>query len=180
MNVDPGPSLTQVHKALSNPLRLRVMEMLWVRPRSARELSPLVGMPADRLYHHLKRLTDAGLVEIGEYRPLPGGKVERVYAASKIEPPGEDVTSEEVGRFLTLVLETTRADLEAAFQAKAAGERREVHLTRTAARLSVEALQGLREAFEHAVHEARKDEHDGPCVRILWTFIDAEDRDGEI
>lgn len=184
MNVDPGARLTQAHKALSSPLRLRMMELLWVRPRSARELAPLVGMPTDRLYHHLKLLLDAGLVEIRDYRPLPGGKVERVYAATMMEPPGEDVTPEELSRFLTMVLETTRADLEAAFLAKAAGERREVHVTRTAARLSLDALRMLREAFENAVRDAGQGAGNGagngPYVRILWTFIDAEDRDGEI
>lgn len=176
MNEARGARLRQVHKALASPLRLRMMEVLWVRPRSARELAPLVGMPADRLYHHLKRLADAGLVEVREYRPRPGGKVERVYAAATTEPPGEDVSPEELSAFLAMVLETTRADLEAAFQAKVAGERREVQLTRTAARLSLEALQELKAAFETAVRDASRHSGGGPYVRILWTLIDAEDR----
>lgn len=178
MSGDPTPRLSSVHKALSSALRLRLMEALWVRPRSARELAPLVELPADRLYHHLKRLTDAGLVTIESYRPLPGGKVERVYAPTATEPPAEDATPEEVSRFLTMVLETTRADLQAAFLAKAAGARREVRLARTAARLSLDALEGLRKAFENAVRDARQESADGPYVRILWTFIDAEDRNG--
>lgn len=176
MSGDFAPRLGNVHKALSSPLRLRMMEALWLRPRSARELAPLVDMPADRLYHHLKRLTDAGLVEVVDYHPLPGGKVERVYGPTTTEPPGDDATPEELSGFLAMVLETTRADLEAAFQARAAGERREVHLTRTAARLSLDALTGLHQAFEAAVRDARRNAASGPYVRILWTFIDAEDR----
>ena len=63
-------------------------------------------MPPDRLYHHLARLEEVGLITIAEYRPLPGGKVERVYAAAEVEPPGDEASPED----------TARAELLAAFE----------------------------------------------------------------
>lgn len=68
-----------VHKALADPLRIRLLEALWEMPQSARELADHVDLPPDRLYYHLNHLERAGLVEIAEYRPLARGKVGRVY-----------------------------------------------------------------------------------------------------
>lgn len=67
-----------VHKALADPLRIRLWEWLAEAPRSARQLADCAGLPADRLYYHLGQLERAGLIEVAEYRPLARGKVERV------------------------------------------------------------------------------------------------------
>ena len=74
------------HKALADPLRIRLVEWLMERPRSARELAGCVGLPADRLYYHRGQLEQAGLIEVAEYRRLARGKAERVYAPAQAEP----------------------------------------------------------------------------------------------
>src|SRR5262249_62127159 len=81
-----------VHKALADPLRIRLVEWLMDRPRSARELADCAGLPADRLYYHLGQLERAGLIEVAEYRRLARGKAERVYAPAEVEPPGDDAS----------------------------------------------------------------------------------------
>ncbi|WP_405946854.1 winged helix-turn-helix domain-containing protein [Streptomyces prunicolor] len=58
------PRWRGVHKALADPLRIRLLEALWEMPRSARELADHVDLPADRLYYHLNQLERAGLIEI--------------------------------------------------------------------------------------------------------------------
>ncbi|MFF2131491.1 ArsR/SmtB family transcription factor [Streptomyces olivochromogenes] len=79
-----------VHKALAEPLRIRLLEALWEMPQSAHELADHVDLPPDRLYYHLNHLERAGLIEIAEYRPLARGKVERVYTpAWHLRPPPE-------------------------------------------------------------------------------------------
>jgi hypothetical protein len=40
-------------------------------------------------------MEQAQLVRIAEYRPLPGGKVERVYAAAPVEPPGDEAARDQ-------------------------------------------------------------------------------------
>src|SRR5215469_2776564 len=138
------PGLRSVHRALADPMRVRLLECLWGRPQSAKELAEWAAMAPDRLYYHLAQLEQAGLIEIAEYRRLPGGKVERVYRPTPIEPPGEQATPLEFAEFLGVMLEATRADITAASVAKEAGQRREIMLTRATVRLSEADLVTLR------------------------------------
>lgn len=52
-----------VHAALSDPLRLAVVDELVVSDRSPVELRALVGIESNLLAHHLDVLDDAGLIE---------------------------------------------------------------------------------------------------------------------
>lgn len=172
-----GPKLRILHRALADPLRLRLLEYLFVQPRAAKELAGLVGMRPDRLYHHLARLEEAGLVSIAEYRKLPGGKVERIYAAAEVEPPGDGTSPDEAARFFDAVVEVTRADIGAAMMARESGERRDVSLGRTAMRLSDADRAELVAGIERLLTEAeRKATADGVWTRIMWTVVDAQDR----
>src|SRR6266704_2358817 len=134
------PGLRSVHQALADPMRIRLLECLWGRPQSAKEIATWAGLPPDRLYYHLTQLEQAGLIEIAEYRRLAGGKVERVYRPTSVEPPGDEATPLEIADFLGAALEATRADITAASMAKEAGERREITLQRATVRLSEEEL----------------------------------------
>jgi DNA-binding transcriptional ArsR family regulator len=173
----PSPRLRAVHRALADPLRIRLFELLAGRPRSAKELAALVGMRPDRLYHHLTQLEAAKLIEIAEYRRLPGGKVERVYAPADVEPAGDDATPADVARLLNAALETTRADVNAAALAQEAGEHRRIGLGRTVVRLNEQHCAQLKAAFERLLSDAH-DHPDGDGARstVLWTVIDREDR----
>jgi DNA-binding transcriptional ArsR family regulator len=173
----PSPRLRAVHRALADPLRIRLFELLAARPRSAKELAGLVGMRPDRLYHHLTQLEEAKLIEIAEYRRLPGGKVERVYAPADVEPAGDDTTPADVALLLNAALETTRADVNAAALAQEAGEDRRIGLGRTVVRLNEQHLDQLKAAFERllaAAHDHPDD--DGVPTTVLWTAIDRADR----
>lgn len=164
------------HRALADPLRIRLLEALWESPRSARELAGCVGLPADRLYYHLAQLEQAGLIEISEHRPLPRGKVERVYAPAVVEPPADASTPEEVVAFLGSMLDATRADIAAAYRAKAAGRRRAVNLHRGALRLSDQDLARLSAEFDELSERFGDRESDGTWTRVLITLVDLEDR----
>lgn len=173
----PSPRLRAVHRALADPLRIRLFELLVARPRSAKELAGLVGMRPDRLYHHLTQLEEAKLIEIAEYRRLPGGKVERVYAPADAEPPGDYATPADVALLLSSALETTRADVNAAAQAQEAGEHRRIGLGRTVVRLSEQHLDQLTAAFERLLATAHDHpDDDGVPATVVWTVIDREDR----
>src|SRR5215469_2441924 len=116
------PLLREIHRALADPLRIRLFELLSVQSQSARELAERVGMRPERLYHHLAQLETAKLIQIAEYRPLAGGKVERVYEPAATEPLADDASPADVALMLGAALETTRADINAAAQAREAGE----------------------------------------------------------
>jgi DNA-binding transcriptional ArsR family regulator len=148
-----------VHRALADPLRIRIVEALWETPRSAREVAECLELPADRLYYHLAQLEQAGLVEVAEYRRLARGKVERVYAPAEVEPPDDAADPEEMVAFLGSMLDATRADITAAYRAKQDGRHREVDLYRGAVRLTEQALTELR----------------GQIQRLVATYADCTD-----
>ena len=158
-------------------MRIRLLECLWGRPQSAKELAAWAGLPPDRLYYHLAQLEQAGLIEIAEYRRLPGGKVERVYRPTPVEPPGDEATPLEYAEFLGAMLEATRADITAASVAKEAGQRRELTLTRATVRLSEADLVTLRERLLELVRLAQdKPDDEGIWTRVVVTFVDLQDR----
>jgi DNA-binding transcriptional ArsR family regulator len=165
-----------VHKALADPLRIRLWEWLAESPRSARELAECAGLPADRLYYHLGQLEQAGLIEVAEYRRLARGKVERVYAPAATEPPGDDASPEEAAAFLGSVLEAAVMDITAAYQARQAGRRREVSLHRGALRLTDQALAELRGHLERIAARFADPGADGTWTRVVLALVDLQDR----
>jgi DNA-binding transcriptional ArsR family regulator len=165
-----------VHKALADPLRIRLLEWLFEAPRSARQLAGCAGLPADRLYYHLGQLEQAGLIEVAEYRPLARGKVERVYAPAQTEPPGDDAGPEETAAFHRSMLEATAMDITAACRAREAGRRREVDLHRGALRLTDEALAELRGYIEQLAARFADPAAGGTWTRVVMTLIDLQDR----
>jgi DNA-binding transcriptional ArsR family regulator len=167
-----------VHKALADPLRIRLVDWLMERPRSARELADCAGLPADRLYYHLGQLEQAGLIEVAEYRRLARGKAERVYAPAQAEPPGDDASPQETAAFLGSMLEATATDITAAFEAKQAGRRREVDLTRAAVRLTDQALAELRGHLTQIAAQFAESDAEGTWTRLVLVLADLQDRPG--
>jgi DNA-binding transcriptional ArsR family regulator len=167
-----------VHKALADPLRIRLVDWLRERPRSARELADCAGLPADRLYYHLGQLEQAGLIEVAEYRRLARGKAERVYAPAEAEPPSDDASPQETAAFLGSMLEATAMDITAAFQAQEAGHRREVVMTRTAWRLTDEALAELRGELARIAARFAGPDDEGTWTRLVLVLADLQDRPG--
>ncbi len=166
----------KVHKALADPLRIRLLEWLAEEPQSARELAGSAGMPADRLYYHLGQLEQAGLIEVASYRRLARGKTERVYARAETEPPGDDATPEESAAFLGSVLEATAMDITAAYQAGQSGGRREVYLHRGSLRLTDQALAELRGHIEQLATRFADPGADGTWTRMVLALVDVQDR----
>jgi DNA-binding transcriptional ArsR family regulator len=177
MTQNPSVQLRSVHRALADPLRIRLFELLAAQARSARELAEVVGMRPDRLYHHLGQLEEGGLIGISEYRRLPGGKVERVYAVTETEPPGDDESPPEVARMLGALLEITRADVNAATLAQEAGERRRIGAGRTVLRLNEQHLAALKGRVEQLLADARAHpDEDGVWTTVQWVAVDLQDR----
>ena len=165
-----------VHKALADPLRIRILEWLTEEPRSARQLADCAGLPADRLYYHLGQLEQAGLIEVAGYRRLDRGKAERIYAHAETEPPGDDADPEETAAFLGAVLQATAMDITAAYQARKAGRHREIDLHRGALRLTDQALAELRGHIEQLAARFADPAADGTWTRVVLALVDVQDR----
>jgi DNA-binding transcriptional ArsR family regulator len=55
-------------RALSHPLRLRLLELFAERPRTTKQAAEVLGEAPTRLYHHVAALERAGLVRLKETR----------------------------------------------------------------------------------------------------------------
>jgi DNA-binding transcriptional ArsR family regulator len=58
-----GPELATLLRALADPARLRVVELLSTGPRRAGELADDLGVPAPTMSKHLRALLAAGVVD---------------------------------------------------------------------------------------------------------------------
>ena len=91
--------------------------------------------------------------------------------------PKDDATPADVARMLSAVLETTRADVNAAAFAQEAGEDRRITLGRTAVRLSEQHLGELTAGIDQLLAAAREHpDQDGVWTAVLWTAVDRQDR----
>ncbi len=68
----------------ADPLRLRIDEALRypARQLTAKELAARLGVAANSLYYHLRKMEEVGIVRVVEKRPA-GRVTERVYAADE-------------------------------------------------------------------------------------------------
>lgn len=55
--------LATVFKALADPARLRILGLLAEKPRAGHELATTLELTAPTISHHMRKLTDAGLVD---------------------------------------------------------------------------------------------------------------------
>jgi len=83
-------------KALSDPLRVRILQGFAGGSRTVREVASAIGTRQSRLYHHIAILEAAGLIEIVDTRSVRG-TVEKHYraAASRFEVDGSVFSGDE-------------------------------------------------------------------------------------
>lgn len=67
----PLSSLAQM-RALAHPLRLQLLELFALAPRTTKQAAEVLGQPPTRLYHHVASLERVGLVRLRETRPNRG------------------------------------------------------------------------------------------------------------
>jgi DNA-binding transcriptional ArsR family regulator len=108
-------------KALADPLRLRMLEVLGLDPQrtwTVKELAAEIGQPVTKLYHHMKLLEAAALVRDAETRMVSGIVEHRYQCAQrslKLDERlfGSAATRDASVATVTGVVEQARHDLEA-------------------------------------------------------------------
>ncbi len=100
--------------ALYDPLRYRLFRLLET-PRTVAELAADVEMPADRLYYHVRRLVECGLVRQVDTRAA-GRHTERIYgrAAERIRFSGELDLDAGAGGLVRGIVEELEAGIRSA------------------------------------------------------------------
>ncbi len=123
MQTEPIVDETRVHRALGDPSRVRILELLRgsSRPVDASELAEKVGLHANTVRSHLRILADAQLISARPEAPTRPGRPKLVYAATP-----EGVSHEERAgyRLLAEILASYLAgsSKDSAEQAVAAGQ----------------------------------------------------------
>lgn len=79
-------------RALAEPTRMAILNALADGPMSVKDLAGRLGRAPDRLYYHLRRLEEHGLVEATD------GPGERVYAATADEFALDERATDELRR----------------------------------------------------------------------------------
>ncbi|WP_253840085.1 ArsR/SmtB family transcription factor [Actinokineospora globicatena] len=74
-----GDTRSTLHgmRALAHPLRMRILSLVTDRAMSAAEVARELGDSQPNISYHLRKLADAGLVEIVEEVPIRGGIAKR-------------------------------------------------------------------------------------------------------
>lgn len=67
-------------KAIADPLRQKLLEQFAIKPATTMQVAVTLGYQATRLYHHVAKLENAGLIRLVETRPVRG-TTEKYYSA---------------------------------------------------------------------------------------------------
>lgn len=164
-------------KLLANPVAMAVVEFLG-RPLSATELARKLEVPRTRLYHHLNRLRERGIIKVASTRKV-GAIEERIYqvvartyrASAKLVNTAE--FKEQIELVLTAILDATRSELARALESGVAkldqrSGLRSTALGRSRVTLTPETAHAFvaeLEALEQRMEEAETD--DG----VPYTFV---------
>jgi DNA-binding transcriptional ArsR family regulator len=168
-------------KALADPLRLRILEVLSTHPDqlfTVKELAAELGQPVTKLYHHMKLLAASELVRDAETRVV-SGIVEHRYGCAQrtikldegmFGAPGfRDASAASAAS----IVEQARDGL-ARYLSRSDADFERVSLGRALPRLTADEAVEVREALERVIDEieARRHAADGPGIaRYAVTFL---------
>jgi DNA-binding transcriptional ArsR family regulator len=176
-------------KALSHPLRVRILAMLQERTASPSELSQWLGATLGTTAYHVRSLHRLGLIELADETRVRGA-IEHHYRAGRRPMVSEEAWAQAppvakqaaVGSALQTIDEYARKSA-----AEGGFDRAEAHLSRTAVKLDAAGWEELNEAclgfverveaIEQGVQERRRehpqDDEAGAAAIVLMAFESA-------
>jgi DNA-binding transcriptional ArsR family regulator len=183
-------------KALSHPLRVRILALLQERTASPRELAEWLGATLGTVSYHVRTLHDFGLIELVSTSQVRGAIAHHYKAKAPPRVSDDDwssaapiVKQAAVGAALQTVDDYTRAS------AAAGGfDRGEAHLSRTSLRLDAKGWQAAAKACDKLLADLAKVEEaaakrlekdssaetsDAAVVLMLFETVKLSGQDGE-
>lgn len=105
-------------RVVTDPLRLRLFELVRERPRTVKELAAELEAPVTRLYYHVNLLEKHGVIRVASTRVV-SGITEKTYAATasrisidrSLFAPDAAAAEEGAGAFVTVVLDGAKAEI---------------------------------------------------------------------
>ena len=154
-------------KALTHPLRQRILERFALRPRTTKQVADELGEKPTRLYHHVATLERAGLIRLVETKPKRG-TTEKYFSAVaerfEIDPrafAGEGAKMTVQHPSVALVeglFENTRAELADLLQQETTDSlAQEAVFVRLELRGSQETIDAARERLDALIQEIQRE-----------------------
>src|SRR5881227_3472419 len=149
----------RVAKALSHPLRARILGILEERRASPRELSEELGAPLGNVSYHVRALLNLKLIKLVKKTPRRGA-IEHHYEAAGAAARVPDVEWEKMPSIAKQAVvgavldETNQSVAEAA--AVGGFDSTEAHITRTKLVLDEQGFQELSKVLWDVLHRAEK------------------------
>lgn len=170
----------RIAKALSHPLRRRLLAVYSARVASPKEIADELGAPLGDVSYHTRQLLDAGWIELVRTERRRGAVV-HFYGTSRMmldDQQWRDLPVRVRGRVAGEVLDAIWQDVVAAFDAGAFRDD-DLHLSRTTLELDVEGWAELgallRGTVESALRiqaaSARRRAADGPPSRAITSEL---------
>jgi DNA-binding transcriptional ArsR family regulator len=181
-------------KAISDPLRLNILELVAHEALTVRQVASRLGQPPTRLYYHVAELEKAGLVSLVDTR-VKSGIIEKYYRTSadhitidhKLLNAGEDQETA-IHELLSMVFDSTAQEIIRSlaaglvnWQDVSAGKGTGMVLTRSIFQIRRERLPRLVEKITALLEEmAGEEQQPGPdsasygCTIAFYPRISAE------
>jgi len=145
-------------KAISHPLRVRILAMLQERTASPSQLSQWLGATLGTTAYHVRALHQLGLIELADETRVRGA-IEHHYRAGPRPMVSEDAWEQAppiakqaaIGSSLQMIDDYARKSA-----AHAGFDRREAHLSRTSVELDAKGWEALNKACLKFVEQAEK------------------------
>ena len=102
-------------RAMADPLRNTILDLLLERAATVGELARAVGRPRSTVAHHVNVLVDAGLLRVVRTRRVRAideryyGRTARVFQVGVVNRPGEDPTTVHANALSVAAAEAIRA-----------------------------------------------------------------------
>jgi DNA-binding transcriptional ArsR family regulator len=168
----PQPSGLEQVRALSHPLRLRLLELFAARARTAKQAAEELGEPPTRLYHHVAALEKAGLIRLCETKRKRGTTekyfevVQRRVVADEL-PRGAEA-QRDLAAMGFVVFDQARNELARALAAANDQEQARLFAIRGVFRFSPAAAKRLQKELSDLLGRLRTDEsrQRGPRAKL--------------
>lgn len=159
--------LSQI-RALSHPLRMRLLELFAEHPQTTKQAAERLTQPPTRLYHHVAALEKAGLIRLRETRPNRGALEKHYEIVSKRVTIGEKdpvLKRKGAGRDIAamgiMVFDQARNELVRALEEGPPDESRVIMALRGALMLSPAAARELQRDLTERITKVSKDSAPG-------------------
>ncbi|GAB3208214.1 ArsR/SmtB family transcription factor [Marinactinospora thermotolerans] len=168
MSPSPPPLGARGLRTLAHPLRLRLLSLLTGTAMSAAEAARELGETQANVSYHLRRLRDAGLVEVCEEVEVRGGRARRYRHAPE---SGERIDIRDPGEHRLLA-----SAMAEEMRRRAARQRPGTRSTLTDADLWIDptSWQNLRErvgSLMSELHEAARPPHTPGTVHVSTSLL---------